>query len=327
MYKYEIEQCDIDDKERLRRYREKRAEWIAWLNGRDPHSIWRQIHLLLWDFVLFSTVNDIRRYVAENPSEGVGFNSSVLRLFDTGFMTAQVIAIRRLSDQQPRDPSRGVISLRRLINEIRSNRELMTREVYVSYDGLPYDPSAAQEAWLRTHVDMGDAGVTWLDPSGPTAWAPSDVMNKNFDRLSGKNPNERSRGDLVQSEIFDKLDVKLDTCNDVRRFTDKFIAHAAEPASREGLTDEQVGVTLERILQCHKALYQVAAFINGPLLSEGSMEPIPVPQFNHLENLDKAWIPPDGARRAHEFWNRNEDVIKQWRSESIWLGSSEATRT
>lgn len=321
-YRYSVEQCDVNDKERLKRYREKRAEWISWLNGSDPHSIWRQIHLLLWDFVLFSTVNDIRHHEAENPSDGVGFNSSVLRLFDTGFMTAQVIAIRRLSDQQPSNPSRGVISLRRLINEIRSNRELVTRENYVSCDGLPYDPSVAQAAWIRNQAGAGDAAATWLDPTGPDAWVPSDLAHKSFDKLSQKNLNERSRGDLIHPHIFDWLDAKLDACNDVRRFTDKFIAHAAEPASREGLTDEQVGVTLERILQCHKALYQVAAFINGPLLFEGSMEPIPVPQFNHLENLDKAWIPQDGARRVCEYWERNEGVIKQWRSESNWPGGS-----
>lgn len=320
IYKYKVEHCDVIDKDRLRLFREKRSDWIAWLSGSDAHTLWRQIHLLLWDYVLFSTVNDIRRHVADNPSEGVGFNSSVLRLFDTGFMTAQVIAIRRLSDQQPRDPSRGVISLRRLINEIRSSRELMTREVYVSYDGLPYDPSVVQAAWIRTQVETGDATATWLDPTGPNAWVPSDLMHKNFDKLSQKNSNERSRDDLINSQIFDWLDEKLDSCNDIRKFTDKFIAHAAEPASREGLTDEQVGVTLDRILQCHKAIYQVAAFIHGPLLYEGSVDPVPVPQFNHLENLDKAWISPDGNRRAHEIWRNNEDAIRRWKAESIWPG-------
>jgi hypothetical protein len=80
-YGHPIEACDVLDKARLTQLREKRKGWISWLRANDPHSIWRQITSLLWDDVLFRTINDLRRYATENPSAKVGFNGPVLRLF------------------------------------------------------------------------------------------------------------------------------------------------------------------------------------------------------------------------------------------------------
>ncbi len=256
-YEYQIEACDVLDKERVKQLREKRKEWISWLRGNDPHSIWRQITSLLWDDVLFRTVNDLRRHAAENPSAKVGFNGPVLRLFDVGFITTQVTTIRRLTDRQPKDPTKGVISLRRLVADIRVHRELLTREVYVAYDGLPYDPAPVQSAWIEKKAKDGTLEqVEWLETTGPNAWATSDMIHKNFDKLvKAATPVSRSRTDLISLDWFDWLDERLDVCNDIRKFTDKFVAHAAEPSSRSGLTAAQTGVTLDRLALCHKAIY------------------------------------------------------------------------
>ena len=170
MYQYSVEQCDVSDPECLRQFRDKRTEWITWLRGNDPHSIWRQITALLWDDVLFRTVNDLRREARECPSESVGFNSPVLRLFDAGFVTTQVTAIRRLTDRQPKDSTKGVISLRRLIADIRDQRHLIPREIYVSYDGLPYDPEPVQAAWIeKKAATCTPNDVSWTSTTGPTA--------------------------------------------------------------------------------------------------------------------------------------------------------------
>jgi len=325
MYQYPVEQCDVSDKERLRQFREKRAEWITWLRGDDPHSIWRQITALLWDDVLFRTVNDLRREAVERPSEGVGFNGAVLRLFDAGFVTTQVTAIRRLTDRQPRDPTKGVISLRRLIADIRDHRHLMTRELYVSYDGLPYEPEPVQAAWIEKRAAAGSLnGMSWLQTTGPTAWATSQMVHDNFDKLSKRGPDGRSRSDLIAPEWFDWLDSRLDVCNDIRKYTDKFVAHAAEPSSREGLTETQTGVTLDRLRLYQRAIYEVAAFLYGPLLWEGSYGAVPTPQYDHLENLEKGWIAKNASEVAHGHWNRNLEAIEKWESECLWPHANES---
>src|SRR5574340_1557637 len=319
-YEHPIEACDVLDKARLTQLREKRREWISWLRGNDPHSIWRQITSLLWDDVLFRTVNDLRRHAAENPSAKVGFNGPVLRLFDVGFITTQVTTIRRLTDRQPRDPTKGVISLRRLVEDIRARRELLTREVYVAYDGLPYDPAPVQSAWIEKKARDGTLGqFDYLETTGPNAWATSDMVHKNFDKLTKTvTPGSRSRTDLISPDWFDWLNERLDVCNDIRKFTDKFVAHAAEPSSRTGLPPEQTGVTLDRLAACHKVIYQVAAFIYGPLLWEGSYGAVPTPQYDHLENLEKGWIKDEELEIAHRFWNQNLDAIEKWESETLW---------
>lgn len=315
---YPAEECDVLDKEGLRRFRDKRSEWISWLRSDDPHSIWGQITNILWSDVLFRTANDLRRQALAHPSENVGFNGAVLRLFDAGFVATQVTAIRRLTDRQPRDPTKGVISLRRLVADIRASRELVTREVYVAYDGLPYDPAPVQLAWVKLVTgNPGSAG--WIPTTGPSAWGTSQMAHESFDKLSKCSaPGSRSRADLIAPDWFGRLDSRLNLCKDIRKFADKFVAHAAEPSSRTGLTDAQTGVTLERLGLCHKAIYQVAAFVYGHLLWEGSYGAVPMPQYDHLENLEKGWVAKDNLNMAREFWNRNREAIEKWESESLW---------
>jgi hypothetical protein len=324
MYQYPVEECDVRDLDSLRQLRVKRAEWITWLRGDDPHSIWRQITALLWNDVLFRTVNDLRRIALEKPNGGVGFNDAVLRLFDAGFVTTQVTTIRRLTDRQPKEPTKGVISLRRLVADIRNHRHLLTRDLYVSYDGLPYDPAPARDAWIDKKAAAGTLnGVECLTTTGPTAWGTSQMVHENFDKLSERGPAKRSRDDLIATQWFGWLDSRLDLCDDIRKYTDKFVAHAAEPSSRAGLTQEQTGVTLDRLRLCQKAIYQVAAFVYGPLLWEGSYGAVPIPQYDHLENLEKGWIAKDSLEAAHEHWNRNLDAIEKWESEALWPEASD----
>lgn len=323
MYQYPVDQCDVVDKEKLCVFREKRAAWISWLHGDDPHSIWGQITQLLWDDILFRTIYDLRREAVERPKENSRFNFDVLRLLDAGFITTQVTAIRRLTDKPGEDPKKGVISLRRLLKEIKDSREFITREVYVAYDGLPYDPKVSRERWLEAKQGaQGSFPIGWLPDTGPDAWCISDIVHKNFDRLSEISSAARARGDLISFKWFDYMEMKLSVCDDIRKYVDKFVAHAADPTSRQGLTEEQTCVTLDRLAACHKAVYQVAAFIYNPLLWEGSYGPVPVPQYDHLENLDKPWVAPGCLDKAREAWEHNLSKIKAWEQESLWPENS-----
>lgn len=326
MYQYPVEECDVSDLECLRQFRAKRAEWITWLRGTDPHSIWRQITDLLWDDVLFRTVNDLRHQALNHPSEGVGFNDAVLRLFDAGFITTQATAIRRLTDRQPRDPTKGVISLRRLVADIKDYRPSITRELYVSYDGLPYDFASVHDTWIDKKIVAGTLnGSEFLPTVGPAAWGTSEMVHENFDKLSKCRPDTRSRHDLIAPEWFDWLDSRLDVCDDIRKYTDKFVAHAAEPDSRGGLTEDQTGITLDQLRLCQRAIHQVAAFVYGPLLWEGSYGAVPTPQYDHLENLEKGWIAVDALDAVHEHWNRNLGAIEKWESEFLWPDTSHSS--
>jgi hypothetical protein len=75
----------------------------------------------------------------------VSAQSGLLAHFlDQGYVATQVLAIRRLLDSR-----KDVFSLRRLLDNITTHQHLITREIYVCNDGLPYDSEAWQSVPLE----------------------------------------------------------------------------------------------------------------------------------------------------------------------------------
>ena len=314
-YQYPVSECRAGNRENLETFRGKRQEWLLWMDGSAPHSIWPQIRQMLWDDVLFRTINDLREEATARPTPSVGFNGPALRLFQAGFLATQVMAIRRLTDDR-----KDVLSLRRLIKEIEKRRKIMTREVYVSHDGLPYDFESVR---LAGHVAHGP-GYRCVPPTGPDAWIAASDTHEVFDRLSGIQPRDRSRDDLIRPEWFVRLGDQIKPCDSVRTFANKFIAHAADPVSRGGLSSEETNITLERLRQAQKAIYQVASFICGQLLQGARHSATDIPLFDPLEHLEKSWHLPDQRDLAGDFWNQHFKAVESLAGESCW---PEATST
>ncbi len=318
-YKYSIDQCDIREKEKAQAFRLKRRQWMEWLRGEDPHTISTQIHSMLWDYALFCTVNELRRIAATEHGSGVGFNGPVIRLFDAGFATTQAAAIRRLIEKPNPDPKKAVISLRSLLVDIEKHLSFLTRENYVCYDGLPYDYELVQQHWV-SNLPKNDSGihVGTLPTNGPEAWPTSERVHKNFDMLAQVNPKERTREDPIRIEVLSHLETQIKKCENVKRYVDKFVAHAAAPETRAGLADEEKAITLERLEICHKIIYQVASFISGPLLWESGLGGLPVPQFDHLTNLEKSWVSSKNLEKAYEKWDELTKQVSKWNPNSLW---------
>ncbi len=319
-YTYPIDQCDILDKGRGEAFRQKRLIWMEWLNGQDPHSISRQIYSMLRDYALFCVVNDLRGIAATKSEDGVGFNSPVIRLFDAGFVTTQATTIRRLIEKPKSDPKWAVISLRSILKDIKENTNLITRENYVCYDGLPYDHEAVRRQWLLTlPTDIGGSHFSMVPTKGPNAWGTSGLVHENFDKLSRVEPEKRKRTDVIRDDVFDLLESQIQTCKDIKQYVDKFIAHASAPETRIGLLDDQRGITLDRLKAYHKTIYQVAGFIKSQLLDGSNLGGLPVPQYDHLENLEKSWTTLRNLNRARRKWDEYANEVSTWNPASLWL--------
>lgn len=310
---------DVLDTDRLEKFKKKRDEWLLLLNGDDPHSIRNQQSSLLWDYALFLTVNELRKVAARNPVMGVGFNAPVLRLFDAGFAVTQATGIRRLAEKQWKDrsnhviTSKRVISLRALVDDIRENRELLTREVYLGVHALPFDPVPAKKRCFDRIAASGQKFFyEGMDTRGSEAWAESERAHEQFDKLSEKSPSSRSREDVVSPRWFDLSDAKIKSCEDVCLLTDKFIAHAADPVSRAGLKEEQTNLSLSQLAECHQSMLQVAGVVSGPLLQDSMGSGLPTPQFDLLEHFDKAWASEGALEVARERWRQLADQIEKW---------------
>ena len=318
-YTYSIDQCDILDKWKGEAFRQKRLQWTEWLKGEDPHSISRQIYSMLWDHALFCVVNELRKIAGTEPENGVGFNGPVIRLFDAGFVTTQATTIRRLIEKPKANPKWAVISLRRVLKDIKENLDLMTRENYVCYDGLPYDYDSVQRKWLSSlPVTKSGVHAGTLAAQGPDAWPMAERVHNNFDILAQVNPKERTRDDRIKAEILEHLETQIKKCEHIKTYVDKFIAHAAAPETRIDLEDEEKAITLERLESCHKIIYQVASFISGSLLWESSLGGLPVPQYDHLGNLEKRWVSPKNIEKARKKWDALAKEVSKWDPVCLW---------
>lgn len=318
----ELADCDVVDRELLPRFIAKRTEWLHQLEGDAEHGIWAQITAMLWDDAAFRAINESRRLAAARGGASAALNRLVARLLDRGFVATQVLAVRRLMDSEARSADRQVVSLRRLLTDIRRNRHLITRENYVCVDGKPYDPGPGQDARadaIAEAIGRGEVFVAAVATSGPEAYDMADEAHEVFDRLSGVAADARSRGDVVREEVFQSLEDCLSEGRpeDFILFGNRFIAHAADEHSRGLLSPEQQGISLNRLAACHRAICQVATAISTSILGVGSRGLIAIPQYDIFDKLTDEWLNPEDEPALHSFWDEHVAQVEAWRRERI----------
>ena len=289
--------CDVQDKEALAIFRAKRAIWNNWL-FEDSLSISNQITHMLWKDAIYRTFNEARRLTINRESESLGFNGPLLHLLDEGFLVSQVMAIRRLTDRNFYDPKKGVLSVPRLIDDMSANIDIFKRENYVSYDGSKYE------------------GLSF-ETDGIDKWMPWKKKHENFDKLSKVSPQNRLRVDRVNKSVFIKLNKELKICENLRTYANKFIAHASDPIGRLKLTENQKKVTLDKLDQCYKAIIRVSSFIGVIVLYEHTLGRVPIPQYNHLENIEKPMVSQDDLENLHNYWDERVEEVVRW-NQNIW---------
>ncbi len=69
-YRYDLDQCDVPKERRstLRRFREKRREWLSWLDTDEYHAIWPTLQAMVWADVAF---NALRRFAEDNDENAL----------------------------------------------------------------------------------------------------------------------------------------------------------------------------------------------------------------------------------------------------------------
>lgn len=315
-FQYGIEDCDVADKERLREYREKRAEWLHLLIGDPDHAVWRQVTAMLWNDAVFRVANESRRLSRLGGYKSSARNWSISQFMDQGFVAMQTLSIRKLMEKAASKPARQIVSLRRVLDDIRVHRHMITRENYVAHDGLPYDPEPGERAHMESIIKRGGTRphTQWLPTSGPQAWSVSQMVHERFDKLSGVHRDRRSRSDVISDDVFDKIEAMLTKSGwqDIAEFGNKFIAHAADEHSRSTLLDGQNGFSLDKLARCHEGICRAAAAICGPILWEGSSGLLPIPQFNHFDNLEAAWLLPQDIETLSAFWDAHVETVESW---------------
>jgi hypothetical protein len=319
IFRYSIEECDVSDRASLAAYREKLETWTEYFEGDPDASLAGQFGDMMWFDVAWRSANHARQFAKED-----GSNASVAPLIammlDRGFVAGQVIAITRLLEKPPANqPKKGVISLPRIVDEMRAARPLITRENFVCHDALPYDYEALQAAELERLAAEFEANPDMVrrvnfSMTGPEGFDQSRMDHELFDQLSGVAPEARTRGDLIAEAFFDRLDELLadDLLGEIKALRNKSIAHAADAFSRAQVPGLRSGISLNDFDRAHYLLFAVFQTLSVVLFGKWRASPVPVPQHNMFEHLTDAFLAEKRLGDMQEFWKAHSGEREDW---------------
>ncbi len=308
-YAYPLAQCDVTTEKRaaLQSYRDKRRLWLSWIDTDEYHAIWQVLSSMVWTDVSFRALT----HFAVNDDNNALNNSLLAEALLNGHVATQILAIRRLMDDRNRD----IISLRRLVKDLRHNFHLLTRENYVCFDGLPYDYEAVMQNEMIERAAKGfftphkHFTGFWGETSGPAAYGISRMAHQRFDKLADIDPAKRSREDRLPGVLLTTIERWLDDsgADELAKWSHAFLAHAGGPESRKRIAD--LMVTMNKITDAIKALARVTEAISACLLlGPGRTNSLmPVAQFNQFENLDKPIMQGGGEADAYKLWHQLSD--------------------
>jgi hypothetical protein len=296
-YLYTLEKCQVEDKRALQTFRDKRVQWLRWLNDDEHHSISISIASLVWNDVSFRWL--VR--AAELNGNGALANSLLAEKLIDGHFAVQTLSIRRLMDS-----TKGTISLVNLLKDLVSNADLFTRENYVAYDGLPYDDVAAKERVLNSLERLKANRPIWAPRRGPDAWDSARYAHEMFDLLSGVASNKRQRQDKIPKKRFEILQRWLEEsdASDIVQWTHTFLAHAADKHRRAPYDLSAIQPTLDKITKISCAFARVSeALLAHLLLDSGQGEVMPIAHYEKFECLDKPAIAPADQAELAKHWD------------------------
>jgi hypothetical protein len=308
------DQCDVVDQISLAEFRKWAEVWIKALDGDDENSVTSQIYDMMWADAAWRSLNEARRVSLDRND--VGTPGMVAHLLDRGYITGQVISIGRLLDPAASQPRRQVNSIRRLVDEITANRHLLTREIYVCRDGLPYDYKNFR---ARERSTMSDHGATWLSSQGWLDCHQAMLLHEHFDLLSGVEPDARKRSDITSDAFFSRMASAFDdpVFKDITELRHKSIAHAADDFSRSTSPNLRSGISLNEFGRAHYLLLGLFQTISATLLDQSWRgNALPTPQYDQFEGFDKPLVSSDKIAALHDFWDTHGGERDGWMSEA-----------
>ena len=276
-YACEPDECEVQDQPRLIEYRTKRKVWLHWygLHKDVPNNIQQQIFSMLFMDLAYRSIVQPRQIGEQHANLAIQ-NGLLANLLDQGYVASQVFAIRRLLDRRP-----DVISLRRLLNDVHSCRNLITREIYVSHNGAPYDPDSWQQ--LPKQVEHHIFGI---HAPGLSQYLASKYRHETFDQLAGVDPSTRQRGDLIRDEVFQTLNDWVDNSPAAHfiKLSHKFFAHAADMQSLGTL--KYSGIKLDDVAAAQRAIIRVERAITDEILFVAeARDVVPIPPWVCFTNF------------------------------------------
>ncbi len=171
----------------FKRFQKQRKRWISFFSKEDENSISNQIELMFRDDAFFRLINEIRGIRLEAKDKSKGLNGHLSELLDRGYVVSQSTAIRCLIDKRS-----DVISIGRLLDDLKEHQNLFTRINYITVENGLYDPKDCTT----------DLNSCFCSASHDT-----------FDKLSSTLPGSRTPDDLIGGTVFTQVEINWKKLN------------------------------------------------------------------------------------------------------------------
>ncbi len=294
----------------IKDFRGKFKEWKNMLLGKDQHSIRNQVYDMIFDCAIFQCINESRKYAAIDDKGEIKQNKIMRYFINQSFFKTQLLSIRRLVDKDfnrvRRNKQYTVYSLYNLIEDMKKNDSLLTRKNILAFHNLPYDYERALADFKR------NTGYTKGIFVVPKEIASSEDIHRRIDSMAGISDGKRSPEDLVPDNILKRFDNKLKSIEELCKYVNKFIAHAAIPESRKVIKDDEIKEALGKVLNAQRIICETASFIGNNLLFCGFGEFLPPPRLEQFEYLDEPISSEETIEKLRETWKKYWLKTQRW---------------
>lgn len=260
---------------------------------------------MLFETLIYKVILKARSIAPIDNKNRIKLNGAVHYLIDKCFFNNQLITIRRLTD-----PNKDVVSLVRLLNQMKGNCKYLTRKHYfdiLQKQGYKYNYSEVKknhDKYIKDNLKMGEViGIPHeLD------WERSANLHFDFDKLSKTKAENRTPEDIIDNSIFDKLINELGKCQNLRNHVDHFLAHSLKSEKIEKLDDEALQITFEHLWKAQENICKVTKFIGLYLLNRVDYGLLLFPPLNLLQYIEEPLISKErkAELRTEEDLFRNE---------------------
>ena len=300
--------------------KKKFSEWKNILVGSDIHTIRNQIYDMVFDSAIFQCINESRKYAAKNDKGNDKINKMLHYFINQSFFKTQLLSIRRLVDKDFnriwQNKSYTVYSLYNLIEDMKKNSVLFTRENILAVHNLPYD---YEKAMAKFKNDIGYKKGPFESPQPIEC---SEDIHRRIDSIVGIKSDRRNRDDRVLNEYsFKYFDDWLEISQELCDYVNKYIAHAATPESRFKVLDkDEIEGAFGKVLNAHKVICETARFIGNNLLFCGFGEILSISQYGQYgqDDLFEYFDEPMASKKTIEklkgFWEKYRMETEQWNS-------------
>ena len=254
-------------------------KWKLWIDGNEksrilPNTIWHDMIGLVTSQALLMSFK--QSSILSNQSNSLdaflSSNSTFMRYISRAFMREQAMYVRRLVDTRS-----DVHSLYRLLNNMKDNRHLFTRENYIdSY------------CYLNSKKIFTNASL--------------EELHLGYDRLAGlKRGQDRASTDKISEGYFINLLSKLssDELMKAKKHGDKFYFHSADNKSLQNYNRQDE--TLENYEKCAQILVEAFSTISGDFFQRSPVVKPMIDVAGFVQDIDKPFIPFDKVDELIEY--------------------------